>query len=180
MEVIQPNLRKAVKVIKSGKILICPTDTVYGLICRAGDKKAIEKIYKIKKRPKNKPLPVFVNTIVMAKAMAMIDKNQEKFLKKIWPGKTTVIFNSRKSGTIGIRIPDHKFVLNLVKHTGPLMETSANISGMPPTTKIEEVLKYFKGRKYQPDLVLDAGDLKPAKPSQVVDLTGLKPKVLRK
>ena len=118
----------------------------------------------------------------MAKEFAEIDKKQERFLKKVWPGAVTVILKFKKGeGTVGMRIPRYKLILDMIGILGrPLAETSANISNQPPTTKIKEVLKYFKGRKYQPDLVLDAGDLKPAKPSQVIDLTGPGPVTLRK
>lgn len=180
MEAIRPDLKKAVIAVKSGSVLVCPTDTVYGLVCDASNKKAIARIYLIKKRPKSKPLPIFIRSVAMAKKIAKINKIQEEFLKKVWPGKTTVVLNAKKSGTIGLRVPNSKFILDLIKCTGPLAETSANISGEPPTTKIKEVLKYFKGRKYGPDLVLDAGDLKPGKPSQVIDFTGSESKVLRK
>ena len=180
MEARKPDLKKAVSAVKSGNVLVCPTDTVYGLICSAKNKKAVARIFLIKKRPRNKPLPIFVSSVAMAKKIAKIDKIREEFLKKAWPGKTTVVLNAKRGGTIGIRIPNHKFMLDLVKRAGPLAETSANISGKSPTTKIKEVLKYFKGRKYQPDLVLDAGDLKLSKPSQVIDLTSFPLKILRK
>jgi len=123
--------------------LACPTDTVYGLICDAKNKKAISRIFLIKKRPKNKPLPVFVRNIAMAKTLAKIDKHQEKFLKKVWPGAVTVILKSKnKNSTIGLRIPSHKFVLGLAKHIGPLTETSANISGKLPAGNVKEILKH--------------------------------------
>lgn len=179
MKIIKPNVREAIKAIKEGKVLVCPTDTVYGLICDYNNKEAIERLYKIKKRPRWKPLPVFVKDIKMAKALAYIDKRQEEFLKRVWPGKTTVVLKSRKEGTIGLRMPNHKYVLNLVKHIGPLAESSANISGKPASTKIEEVLKQFEGQKYQPDLVIDARNLHKAKPSKVIDLTVWPPKILR-
>jgi len=177
MEIIKLNLLKTIKALRRGMVLVCPTDTVYGLVCSANNKKAVERIYKIKKRPKNKLLPIFVRDVKMAKKLVKINPEQEKFLKKVWPGAVTVVIERKKSA---LRIPNHKFVLNLVKHAGPLAETSANISGEAPTTKIAEVLKYFKGRKYQPDLVLDAGDLKKSKPSKVIDLTGPRPITLRK
>lgn len=180
MEVVKSDLKKAVSAVKNGDILVCPTDTVYGLVCDASNKKAIARIYLIKKRPQNKPLPIFIRSIDMAKKIAKINKIQEAFLKKVWPGKTTVIFNNKKGGTIGLRMPNNKFVLDLIKRTGSLVETSANISGEPPTTKVKEVIKYFNKRKYEPDLVLDAGNLKPAKPSQVIDFTQAEPRVLRK
>jgi len=182
MEIVKLDSQKAIKALRLGMVLVCPTDTVYGLICDAANKKAVEKIYKIKKRPKNKLLPIFVKDIKMAKEFVEINPKQEKFLKKVWPGAVTVILKSKKGkGTIGMRMPGCKLVIDMIGRLGrPLAETSANISGQPATTKIKEVLKYFKGRKYGPDLIIDAGDLKPAKPSQVIDFTGSKPKVLRK
>lgn len=180
MEIIKPDLKRAVKVIKEGKVLVCPTDTVYGLICDAADKKAVEKLYKIKKRPKNKPIPIFVSNIEMAKKIAKISPRQEKFLKNVWPGALTAVLSKKKGkGTIGIRIPNHKFVLNLVKHIGPLAETSANISGMSASTKISDVLKQFKNEKNQPDLVIDSGDLPLSTASKVLDSRFFPPKVLR-
>src|SRR3989338_3102709 len=171
MEIIKPDINEAVKAIKEGKVLVCPTDTVYGLICDAKNKKAVEKLYKIKKRPKWKLLPIFVKDIKIAKKLAYISKKQEDFLGKVWPGKTTVILKSKKKGTIGLRAPNHNFVLGLAKHTGPLAESSANISGRPASTKIKDVLRQFDKQKYQPDLVIDAGNLLKAKPSKVIDLT---------
>ena len=179
MEITKPNLKKAIKAIREGKVLICPTDTVYGLICYFSNKRAVERLYKIKKRPKWKLLPIFVKDIKMAKKLARIDKKQEDFLRKVWPGKTTVILKSKKKGTIAIRIPNHKFVLGLAKHTGPLAESSANISGRPASTKIKDGLRQFDKQKYQPDLVIDAGNLPKAKPSKVIDLTIWPPKILR-
>jgi len=175
-------INEVVRSIKNGGIIACPTDTVYGLICDAANKKAVKKLYKIKKRPKNKLFPVFVEDIKMAKKFVKVSSEQEKFLKKVWPGAVTAILKSKnKKGTIGIRIPNHKWLLGVAEQLNrPLAETSANLSGEPATTKIKEVLKYFKGRQYQPDLILDGGNLKPAKPSQVIDLTGSRPVILRK
>ncbi len=171
-------IKEVVKAIKNSGVVVCPTDTVYGLICLANDKKAVEKIYKIKKRPKNKLFPVFVKDIKMAKKFVKIGSEQEKFLKKVWPGAVTVVIEKRKSA---LRIPQCRFIINVIKKLNrPLVETSANISGKPATTKIKEVLKYFKGRKYQPDLILDGGNLKSAKPSKVIDCTGSAPVILRK
>jgi len=83
-------------------------------------------------------------------------------------------------GTIGVRIPNYKWLLGLAEQLNqPLAETSANISGEPATTKIKEVLKYFKGREYHPDLAIDAGNLKKSRPSKVIDLTVWPPKILR-
>ena len=177
MEIIKPNLKKAVGAIKEGKVLVCPTDTVYGLICDATNKEAVGRLYKIKKRPKKKLIPVFVSSIKMAKKIAKINSRQEGYLKKVWPGPVTAVFDYKKPG---IRMPNHKWLLDLVKQLNrPLAETSANISGQPASTKIKEVLKQFEGIKHQSDLVIDAGDLPESKPSKVIDLTIWPPKVLR-
>jgi len=192
-------INQVVQELKKGKVIICPTDTVYGLIADATNKKAVEKIFKIKKRPKSKSLPIFVKDFKMAKKLAEIDKNQEKFLKKAWPGKTTAVLklkieNSLKiencklkiygigKNTVALRIPDYKLINALLKKLNhPLAETSANISGRPPSVNIKEVLEQFTLRRAegQPDFIIDVGDLPKNKPSKVIDLTQSPPKVLR-
>jgi L-threonylcarbamoyladenylate synthase len=189
---ISKNLEKAIEeateFIKKEKVIVCPTDTVYGLIADAKNKRAVNKIFKIKKRKKENPIPIFVKDLKMAKKIAFINKRQEKFLKKIWPGKVTVILKAKdknfpkgiiKDGKIGIRIPKHKFLDRLLKKLKmPLAQTSANISGNPTPQNVQGILKEFKDKKFQPDLILDEGKLG-KKPSVVLDLTQEPPKVLR-
>jgi L-threonylcarbamoyladenylate synthase len=173
-------LNKAAKAVREGKTLVCPTDTVYGLICDAGNRKALKRLFEVKSRDKNKPVPLFVKDMKMAKKIARIDKEQELFLKKVWPGKLTAVLKSKKGGTVGLRIPDYKFINQLLLETGrPLTGTSANISGIPGSTKIKEVVSQFQGRKNQPDLIINAGNLKKSQASTVVDLTVLPPKIIR-
>lgn len=173
-------LNKAAKAVREGRILVCPTDTVYGLICDAGNRKALKRLFEVKSRDKNKPVPLFVKDMKMAKKIARIDKEQELFLKKVWPGKLTAVLKSKKGGTVGLRIPDYKFINQLLLETGrPLTGTSANISGIPGSTKIKEVVSQFQGRKNQPDLIINAGNLKKSQTSTVVDLTVLPPKIIR-
>lgn len=178
----------AVKLIRQGKAIVCPTDTVYGLIADATNKKAVEKVFEIKKRSEKKPLPIFVKDIKMAKNLALIDEEQEKFLRKVWPGKITAVLKRNETKlygvekkTIALRIPKYKLVNKLLeKINRPLIGTSANISGKPASTKIKEVLGYFKRQKKdRPDLIIDVGGIKPSKPSKVIDLTGRKQKILR-
>jgi len=179
------NLNEAVKVIKKGGVVIFPTDTVYGLIADAKNKTAIKKIFKIKKRSLKKPLPIFVKDLKTAKHLADINKKQEKIIKKYWPGKVTVILKAKltkfpkgiisKDKKIGLRIPDYRFLSILLKKLNrPLAETSANISGKKASTKIKEVLKQFEKQRCQPNLVLDAGNLRTSLSSTVVDLIDFK------
>ena len=183
-------IENAAKLIKKGKILVFPTDTVYGLICDAANKEAVSRLFKIKKRLEKKLVPIFVKNLKMAKQLAEIDKKQEKFLKSVWPGKVTVILKRKKPDiklygvaekTIALRLPNYSLIADLFKKlTVPLVGTSANISGKPATTKIKEVLKQFKSQKRKPDFIIDVENLKYSKPSIIIDLTSLKPKILRK
>lgn len=180
----------AVKIIKKDGAVICPTDTVYGLLADATSEKAVKKVFKIKKRSFDKPLPVFIKDLKMAQVLAEISKNQEKILKRFWPGQMTVILIAQprlrgwakltQNNKIGIRIPDYKLIKDLLeKIDKPLTGTSANISGKLASTKIKQVINQFKNKKIKPDLIIDAGNLPQSQASTVIDLTLKKPKVLR-
>lgn len=196
MEILKINPKKPERkkilliadLLKKGKVIILPTDTVYGLVCDATNKKAVQKIFKIKERPKNKSLPLFVKNTVVAKQVAEINKKQENFLKKNWPGKTTIILKRRgkqklcglNKDTIALRIPKYTFLNNLLKEINiPLAQTSANISGDPVSPFFREVLNGFKNKKIKPDIAVDGGDLS-NRSSTVVDLTRKTFKTLRK
>lgn len=178
-----------IRAFKNGKVLILPTDTVYGLVCDATNKKAVSRIFKIKKRSKNKSVPIFVKNLRMARKLTKIDKNQEKFLKNIWPGAVTLVLKRKeqkiklygvKKKTIALRIPDYKLISTLFdRFNRPLVGTSANISNWPASGNIKKVVAQFNNKKYQPDLIIDAGNLPRNKPSKVLDLTNLSPKILR-
>lgn len=182
-------LHVAVNALSQGKVLVCPTDTVYGLLADATNKNAIQKIFQIKGREKGKPLPIFVKDIAMAQRIARFGTSQEKYMRRVWPGKVTVVLKSRgvlpkETGTkdsIGLRIPEHKLVQLILQNANtPLTGTSANLAGQPSVSDSKEIIKQFSERKYKPDIFLDAGKLPLSRPSRVVDITGLKHKILRK
>lgn len=182
---------EAIKSVKNGEVLVLATDTIYGLVADATSKKATDKIFKIKNRQKSKPLPVFVKDINMAKKIANINKNQEEFLKEVWPGKVTVVLERKKTSdisknifgnkkTIGIRWPDYKFInvlMNQIKK--PLTGTSANLSGEGNISEVKKIINQFKNKKYRPDIIIDSGNLKKCKASTVVDFTKETPEILR-
>ncbi len=193
-------LSKAVSVLKKGGVIICPTDTVYGFLAEASNKKSVNRIFKIKKRPKSKPLPIFVKDFNMAKELAFIDDNQAKILKKFWPGKYTFVLKRKpniklygvakniptakpsrildKVGTIALRIPKYKFLNNLLKKVNkPLVQTSVNISGGNALVKIGDIIKKFDTSDI---LIIDGGDIKKGKSSKILDLNKDKIKILRK
>ncbi|MDD5551885.1 MAG: L-threonylcarbamoyladenylate synthase [Candidatus Pacebacteria bacterium] len=193
MEVIKLNKKNQQKTIglatdyiKAGKIIIFPTDTVYGILCDAKNKKAVNRVFKIKKRLKQKFFPVFVKDIKTAKNIAKINKKEESFLKKCWPGKTTVVLEKKTFKIYGVdkkkialRVPNYK-PLNLLlkKMNAPLIQTSANIAGKKPKKDPKEIIKDFKERKLRPDLIIDDGVLE-NKPSTLINLTTSPYKILR-
>lgn len=168
---------RVVKELEEGKVVVFPTDTVYGLLADATNKQAVDKVLQIKGR-KRKPLPVFVRDIVMAGEFAVIESRDEELLQEYWPGKVTAVFNSKGAlpvntgtlGTIGLRIPDYPLLNLVLEKVGvPIIGTSANLSGNSPILSGKEVIAEFAGRTYTPDVLYDAGDLPFSLPSSVVD-----------
>lgn len=174
-------------IIKKGQVVVVPTDTVYGLLCDATNKKAVDRVFKIKDRNKNNPLPVFVKDLKMAQSLAKIDAETEDILRKIWPGQVTAILHQKKGvkifglnkKTIALRIPNYKFIERLLDEFGrPLVCTSANISGRPPLLEAKNIISQFH-KNNLPDYVVDGGKLKKRLPSTVVDLTKENPYITR-
>ncbi|OGZ65238.1 MAG: threonylcarbamoyl-AMP synthase [Candidatus Staskawiczbacteria bacterium RIFCSPHIGHO2_02_FULL_43_16] len=176
-------LNKAISVLKKGGVVIVPTDTVYGFIADAGNKKAVKKIYKIKKRPKAKPLPVFVSSIKMARQLAEIDASQFKILRKYWPGKYTFILSrnlpdvgrrvlyGQDKKTIALRIPNHAFLQKLLKKVNrPLVQTSVNISTQEPLKTAEQIMTTF-GENRLVGLIITVDKPLKSKSSKIIDLT---------
>ena len=131
------SIQLASRSLQNGSTIILPTDTVYGIAALAGNKKAVEKIFKIKKRPKSLPLIIFVRSIKDAAKIAEFSSLDVKLAKKFWPGPLTLILKKKKMkiyngdkrlSKIGIRIPKNKTVLNILsKIKKPLATTSANL-----------------------------------------------------
>ncbi len=182
-------IEKAANILWKGGVIVAPTDTVYGLLADATQKNAVEKIYQIKNRPSNKPLPVFCSEIEMAKKIALIKSEVEKKLVKLWPETVTVVLPNRQKlpaivtanlPTIALRIPNYKLLNYLLEiYSRPLIGTSANISGQQSSTKIQKVIKQFDQSKEKPNLILDAGDLRGNSPSTIIDLVHQKTRFLR-
>ncbi|MFC1630162.1 L-threonylcarbamoyladenylate synthase [Patescibacteria group bacterium] len=175
-----------VKSIKEGKVVVFPTDTVYGLLADATNERVVKRIFEIKMRDEEKPVPIFVKDMRMAKKLAFIDQEKEKILQYSWPGKVTFVLDNKEilprifKEKIGLRIPHYEMLNEILEKLDiPLTGTSANISGKPGSGLIKEVLSQFKSKKFQPDLVVDAGNLPKSKSSTVLDLTTSPPTILR-
>jgi L-threonylcarbamoyladenylate synthase len=176
--------------LKKGKIIAYPTDTIYGLGCDATNQIAINKIYKIKKRPKTKPMLVLVSGFEMLKKYFIADKDQLDFLKQIWPGPVTAILKAKKilsdnlkahDQSAGVRFPKNIFLIELInKLNRPLVSTSLNIGGEKNIDNVSKMEKYFT-KSSLPDIAIDAGKLPINKPSTLIDLKNIcNIKILRK
>ncbi len=182
-------IKEAVLVLTKGGSIVYPTETVYGLGVNPFDDFAVRRLYRIKKRPEDKPIPLIVKNIVMAKKLAYVNARQEEMLRTLWPGAVTVVFDKRSlvssaisahTKTVAVRIPADDFCMALLAaFNNPITSTSANISGENHTNDPAALIRRFEHELYKPDLVIDAGVLKESMPSTVLDLTSEMPKVLR-
>ena len=184
-----PALAAALAVLETGGVIVYPTDTVYGLGTNACDFKAVEQIYKIKNRPLARPLPIIARNMNWVKAITYTPSKMEALLEQIWPGPVTAILPKRNiipsivtadKPNVGIRIPDSIFTERLLAKFGyPLTATSANLSGEEGFDNIRKIIAAFRNQLWKPDLIIDAGVLPKSLPSTVLDLTSIKPKILR-
>lgn len=133
-----------------GKLIIFPTDTVYGIGCGIFDLDSIEKIYQIKKRTKDKPLACLCASLEQINEIAYVDDKATKLIEAFLPGPLTLILKSKESviekigyETIGVRIPNSKIALKLLSKMGPMLTTSVNDSGLLPINKYEEIIEKY-------------------------------------
>lgn len=165
-------------IVRSGGIVAFPTETVYGLAVNLLNDKAIEKLYRIKKRSKGKPFTVHIADLKPIKSMGCcITKKASALIKKFWPGPLTIILKSNDGKKVGFRMPANKTALSLIASSGvSVIAPSANISGEKPPTNASQVLKDLDGKI---DMVIDAGRTKVGIESTVIDMTMNPPMVLR-
>ncbi len=134
--------KEVIKILKNNGVGVMPTDTLYGLVGSAFSRVAVKRIYKIKKRDKNKKLIVLISSINDLKKFNILpSKKQIIFLKKVWPGKVSVILSNT-----AFRLPANKKLIEILKKTGPLVAPSANPEGLKPAEDISEAKKYFGGK----------------------------------
>jgi len=178
----------AVQILKKGGVVMYPTDTAYGLAADIEGGAGIENIFKIKGRIKQKTLPLIAGSRAMADKYVNWTPMGKKLAKKFWPGHLTLVLESRisrkhiiKQSKIAIRVPDNKIAQMISKKLGrPITSTSANISGKNECYSVVEFLNQAIGKKWLPDLILDAGKLPKRKPSTIVDATKDQIIVIRK
>ena len=172
------SISRAARILRGGGLVAFPTETVYGLGANLLNKRAIDRLYRVKNRPKAKPFTVHISDLKMVERLGChMSKKAEALVGRFWPGPLTIILKSKGGRKIGFRMPDNKVALELIKRSGcPVAAPSANLSGRKPPKSAEEVLRDLDGRI---DLLLDAGRTRVGIESTVMDLTSRPPKVLR-
>jgi L-threonylcarbamoyladenylate synthase len=178
---------ESLRILKDGGIVAYPTESFYALGVLATDENAVKKLFKLKKRPAEKPLPVIVGDMdTLLSVVKNIPSQAKDLMKRFWPGQLTMIFNALDnipelltagSQNIAVRIPGDSFALNLARASKfPVTATSANPSGLPPAKDAEAVKNYFGDNI---NLIIDAGKTPGGKPSTIVDITVVPPRILR-
>lgn len=176
----------ATDAIAAGEVIVLPTDTVYGVGADASSGAAVQRLLDAKRRGRDVPPPVLVAEVAMARALATgTDDRLTRLADAFWPGALTVILTARETlrmdlgdrgTTIAVRVPDHAFTRELLRRTGPLAVSSANVHGQEAALRVADAIEQLGDAC---TLYLDDGEASGPVPSTIVDLTGSRARVLR-
>ena len=180
-------IKQGVALLKSGRPVSFPTDTVYALGAPVNDIECVRRVYDIKQRPLNMALPILLASVEDVRLVAMeVSETAETLMKEFWPGALTLIFKKTPfvpdivtagGQTIAVRIAAHPVAFEIVKQTGvPLVGTSANVHSKPSPVTADEVMVQI-GNRVQ--LIIDAGKTPGGFESTIVDVSTNKPRILR-
>ena len=185
--ILSTDLEKAVEFLRNGKVIGIPTDTTYGLAADVTNIQAIDRVFSIKGRKGSEALPIFISEVGEIDQYATgISEMVYKLSDAFWPGPLTMVLNSTDfvpkivrggMSTVAIRIPDHWVPREIIRLLGrPITGTSANISGNPSLTHVNQVQKQLGNNL---ELLIDGGQLRGME-STIIDLTVEPPIILRK
>jgi len=177
-------IEKAIDILKNGGLIVYPTETCYGIGCDALNENAVEKVYRVKKREKKKPISIIVSSLKMMRKYGKITKEVEYLVKKFMPGPLTIVVEKKRKipdilnpKEIAFRISSHPIAQQLVKELDkPITATSANISGSKPIYSSEEIVKIFNGKV---DMIIDSGNLPLIQPSTIIRVKKSKIELIR-
>jgi tRNA threonylcarbamoyl adenosine modification protein (Sua5/YciO/YrdC/YwlC family) len=182
----EAGLAAAAGTIRSSRLVVFPTDTVYGIGCDAFDALAVNSLLDVKGRGRNMPLSVLVGSWSTVDGLVLsVPRRARELIEAFWPGGLSIVLPHAPSlawdlgdtrGTVMIRMPLHPVVLELLREIGPMAQSSANISGRPPATTVEEAREQL-GESVP--VYLDGGPAGEAVPSSIIDLTNDTPRMLR-
>lgn len=168
---------KLVNCLLGGGVVVIPTDTVYGIVARASDKNAVERMYRLRGRTPEKPCIMLVADTWQIKDTTYFSEDYKQLAEKYWPGPLSLVckvsdktpeYLHRGTHTLAYRVPDSPQLRALLRETGPLLAPSANPQGQPTATTITEAQDYFGDSV---DGYVDGGTLEGRAPSTVVTIT---------
>jgi len=176
------NLQEVAELIQQGQVGVITTDTIYGLCALASSNVAVNRMYKIKKRESKPGTLLAANVEQLAKLG--IKKRYLKAVQHYWPGPVSVVvplglslqYLHMNKQSLAVRIPKYQELAELLKKTGPLVTTSANMPGLAPANNVGEAVKYF-GEEV--DFYVDGGDISNSKPSTIIRVVDDAVEVLR-
>jgi L-threonylcarbamoyladenylate synthase len=172
------HIARAAELLRSGFLVAFPTETVYGLGARRDDTGALDRIFEVKRRPRDKPLSVLVaDAEAAARYAAPLGGAALALAERYWPGPLTLVVPDGQGGTVGLRCPDCDVTLRMIRLArAPIVAPSANLSGEEPARTADEVLEVFRGKIAA---VLDGGPAELGAPSTVVRVLEERLEVLR-
>jgi len=182
----EEGIAEAGRAVQRGRLVIVPTDTVYGLGADAFSPAAVQRLLNAKGRGRQMPPPVLVSAKTTLEALAVgVPDWARALVEELWPGPLTLVLRQQPSlqwdlgetrGTVAVRMPDHEVALELLARTGPLAVSSANRTGLPPATDADDA-EAMLGELVK--VILDAGRTPGPVPSTIVDCTGEQGRILR-
>jgi len=179
------NILTASRIVRSGGVVVYPTDTVYGLGCDPLNVRAVKRVFRVKGE-RGKPLPILASSIGHVEKIASLSPKAKKIARWFWPGPLTLIVPKKtilpevvtcNLNSVGVRVPNHAVALRLINlSNGLLVGTSANKTGEKPPQTAHEAARQL-GEEV--DVILDGGPTTLGAPSTVADMTTEKPRILR-
>lgn len=171
------HVARAAALLRGGRIVAFPTETVYGLGARADNPEAVAQLQRLKRRPEGKEFALLISSPDDAGRWGDMSPAALALARAFWPGPLTLVVPDRRGGKVGLRCPAHEVTRDLVRRAGaPIAAPSANVSGLPPATTAQQVLETFDGRIAA---VLDGGPAGLGVASTVVRVDGARVDVLR-
>ncbi len=180
-------IEAAALAVQQGKLVVLPTDTVYGLGADAFDPVAVRGLLAAKGRGRDMPPPVLVSSATTLDALAVrVPGYARALVEAFWPGPLTLVCHQQTSlqwdlgdtrGTVAVRMPDHAIAREILERTGPLAVSSANKTGMPAATDADQAAEMLGD---DVAVIIDAGESPGGEASTIVDVTGAQGRVLRR
>jgi tRNA threonylcarbamoyl adenosine modification protein (Sua5/YciO/YrdC/YwlC family) len=176
----------AIEAVRLGRLVVMPTDTVYGIGADAFDNEAVAELVAAKGRGRDMPVPVLIGSWqTLDGLVTSVPQRTRDLVEAFWPGGLTLVVEHAPSlawdlgdayGTVAVRMPLHPVALDILTETGPMAVSSANLTGHPPAATAAEAQAQLG---YRVDIYLEAGEGGAQVPSTIIDVTAEVPRVLR-